>query len=96
MNMKFQQIIFSINRRGPSDFQHLWYQFSNESLEMVWYESFLVENHITGLTGTFPAHFVAVLADSKNLAGIRPKMTVLGKRSFFPENEPENGSNAWI
>ena len=74
----------------------MWYQFSNESLEMVWYESFLVKNHITGVSGLFPAHFGAVLADSKNLAGIRLKMTVLGKRSFFPENEPGDGSNGWI
>ena len=63
---------------------------------MVWNESFLVKNHITGLPGLFSAHFVAVLADSKYLAGIRPKMTVLGKRSFFPENEPGDGSNGWI
>ena len=74
----------------------MWYQFSGEILEMVWNESFLVKNHITDLPGLFPAHFVAVLADSKNLAGIRPKMTVLGKRSFFPENEPGDGSNGWI
>ena len=74
----------------------MWYPFSDESLEMVWYESFIVKNHITGLPGLFPAHFEAVLADSKNLAGIRLKMTVLGKRSFFPENEPGDGSNGWI
>ena len=74
----------------------MWYPFSAESLEMVWDESFLVKNVITGLSGLFPAHFGAVLADSKNLAKIRLKMTVLGKHSFFPENEPGDGSNAWI
>ena len=61
---------------------------------MVWDESFLVKNLITGLSGLFPAHFGAVLADSKNLAKIRLKMTVLGHHSFFPENEPGDGSNA--
>ena len=74
----------------------MWYPFSAESLEMVWDESFLVKNLITGLSGLFPAHFGAVLADSKNLAKIRLKMTVLGTDSFFPENEPGDGSNAWI
>ena len=74
----------------------MWYTFSAESLEMVRDESFLVKNHITGLSGLFPAHFGAVLADSKNLAKIRLKMTVLGTHSFFPENEPGDGSNAWI
>ena len=74
----------------------MWYTFSAESLEMVRDESFLVKNHITGLSGLFPAHFGAVLADSKNLAKIRLKMTVLGTHSFFPENEPEDGSNGWI
>ena len=74
----------------------MWYTFSAESLEMVWDESFLVKNLITGLSGLFPAHFGAVLADSKNLAKIRLKMTVLGTHSFFPENEPGDGSNAWI
>ena len=74
----------------------MWYTFSAESLEMVWDKSFLVKNLITGLSGLFPAHFGAVLADSKNLAKIRLKMTVLVKRSFFPENEPGDGSNAWI
>jgi len=63
---------------------------------MVRDESFLVKNHITGLSGLFPAHFRAVLADSKNLAKIRLKMTVLGTHSFFPENEAGDGSNAWI
>ena len=74
----------------------MWYTFSAESLEMVRDESFLVKNLITGLSGLFPAHFGAVLADSKNLAKIRLKMTVLGTDSFFPENEPGDGSNAWI
>ena len=63
---------------------------------MVWDESFLVKNLITGLSALFPAHFGAVLADSKNLAKIRLKMTVLGTHSFSPENEPGDGSNAWI
>ena len=74
----------------------MWYTFSAESLEMVRDESFLVKNLITGLSGLFPAHFRAVLADSKNLAKIRLKMTVLGTDSFFPKNEPGDGSNAWI
>ena len=55
---------------------------------MVWYESFLVVNHITGLTGTFPAHFVAVLADSKNWLGLGQKWLFWGNAHFPPKMSP--------